>query len=245
MTTAVLVAETAALALLALLVAGLLRGHVEILQQLDAVRRESLRPQLSEAIPAPPDRPEGPAANPLVGLSLTGDAIRLNFESGGRNTLLAFLSSGCLTCGGFWDALQPERRAELPGDARVVIVTRDGSEESPSRLVALAPPDLPLVQSTNAWELYDVPGSPYFVYIEGSSGAVRGEGSAVSWKQVNSLLEDALLDSEIADNGAAALEPRRRRRESIYERQLRADLALAEAGIAPDDPSLYGTRERP
>ncbi len=52
--------------------------------------------------------------------------------------------------------------------------------------------------STQAWEDYGMPGSPYFVLVDGAAGRVAGEGSATSWQQVVRLCGDAS-----ADRGAA------------------------------------------
>ena len=51
--------------------------------------------------------------------------------------------------------------------------------ESPSRLRDLAPADVPVVMSSQAWEDYGVTMSPYFVLV-GADGEVRGEGAASS-----------------------------------------------------------------
>jgi hypothetical protein len=116
----------------------------------------------------------------------------------GTDTLLAFLSTGCLTCRAFWDGLRPEVRRPLPGDPRVVVVVKDPSVESPSKLRDLAPEDLDVVHSSAAWEHFDVSMSPYFCFVDGTTGEVRSEGSAMTWEQVASLLRDALLDEEVA-----------------------------------------------
>jgi len=54
-------------------------------------------------------------------------------------------------------------------------------EESISQLRRLVPTDVPVVLSSAAWDDYRVPGSPYFVFVDGPSGAVTGEGSAAAW----------------------------------------------------------------
>ena len=116
----------------------------------------------------------------------------------GSNTVLAFLSTGCLTCRTFWDGLQPAVRTPLPGEARVVVVVKDPAFESPSKLRELAPPDLQVVQSSRAWEDFGIEMSPYFCFVDGATGEVRSEGAAMTWEQVASLLRDALLDEELA-----------------------------------------------
>jgi hypothetical protein len=91
----------------------------------------------------------------------------------------------------------------LPG-ARLVVVTKDAAFESPSRLRDLAPRHVPVVMSSAAWEHYRVEASPYFIYVDGPSGQVASEGSAVSWEQVRSLLRDAVADQEMFRARAAA-----------------------------------------
>jgi hypothetical protein len=52
-----------------------------------------------------------------------------------------------------------------------------------------------VVMSSRAWQDYEVPGSPYFVHVDGATGTVAGEGSAPSWDRVASLLTGALEDA--------------------------------------------------
>ncbi len=60
-----------------------------------------------------------------------------------------------------------------------MIVTRGPEREQRSKLRSLAPSEVPVVMSSQAWEDYAVPGSPYFVLVE--DGAIRGEGVATTW----------------------------------------------------------------
>jgi len=164
----------------------------------------------------------------VVGRTLTGDAVQVGLGAEAPPTLIAFLSSGCTVCRRFWDDLREGRRpAELPAGMRLPAVTKDASEESPSRLRDLAGTDVPVIMSSAAWRDYGAPGSPYFVYLE--RGDVHGEGSASTWQQIGSLLRDAIADGAYANGGE------RRTRE--------VDRVLASAGIGPGDPSLYPGRE--
>ena len=244
-------AETVVLVLLAVLVAGLLRSHAEILRRLpedgEADTGDDFAPELQ--VVEPPERDEKALAAPdIAGKTLEGDAVQIALRPGAPRTLIAFLSSGCATCHEFWSAFQPEVREPLPGEARLIVVTKDGSHESPSKLRELAPPDVPVVLSSDAWSAYSVPVAPYFVYV-GSNGDVLGEGSASNWAQIVSLFRDALLDSEDADGGAtrrsrqtgtSTAGRRSRARPRRAEERLRdEDALLAAAGIRPGDPSLY------
>jgi hypothetical protein len=101
--------------------------------------------------------------------------------------------------------------------------------ESPSRLDELAPPEVPLVMSSAAWEAYRVPMTPYFVHVDGDTGTIAGEGRAETWPQVLSLLRDAAWDGD----GRGAWSRRG------VARQGRVDAELEVAGILPGHPSLY------
>jgi hypothetical protein len=273
--TVLVVVETMVLVLLTLLVAGLLRSHAEILRRLDA--RESApsltRPARSEAALRPalrtpaPARANAPPGHDIAGVTLRGEPVQIGIRSASRGTLLAFLTSGCATCRGFWDGLQPDVRPLVPGGARLVVVTKDSSYESPSKLRSMAPADLPVVMSSDAWEAYQVPGSPYFVYVDGASGRIHGEGMAGGWAQVLSLLQDAISDAEVEAGVEAEVEPgvdasapvpsSNAHGFSLPEapggstgRASRAERELRTAGIgeghsslyAADDPSSRGTR---
>jgi hypothetical protein len=222
MLTAIVVVETMLLLLLAALMVGLLRSHAEILRRLPrddegrsdpqavsleravderrhagAVRNRSAATgaaSLPAYLPAP--RAEVTPAHDIAGRTLEGDAVVVSPRAG-VDTLVAFLSSGCMTCRTFWDGLRPEVRRPLPGDARIIVVTKDAQMESPSRLRSLAPPDVPVVLSSSAWEAYAIPMSPFFVYVDGETGEVRSEGAASTWDQVASLLADAIADEQM------------------------------------------------
>jgi hypothetical protein len=53
---------------------------------------------------------------------------------------------------------------------------------------------VPLLTSSRAWEDFEVPGSPYFVYVDGT-GRVVGEGSAATWPAVATLMGQAHDDA--------------------------------------------------
>jgi hypothetical protein len=224
--TAIVSVETVLLVLLLVLVAGLLRSNAEILRRLAAgeVGHPDGPPVLApEAAPA---REPGAAAPALAGPTPSGDAVSLDFAApGGVPTLLAFLTSGCGTCAGFWEALGAR---PLPSAVRTVVVTHGTERERPARLRDLAPAGMPVVMSSQAWKDYGVPGSPYFVLID---GAIRGEGVATTWDALSSLVGDAIEDA----------------RESVpthpsadgTARGHRVERTLAAAGIGPEHPSLY------
>lgn len=226
--TVLVACETVLLALLVLLVAGLLRSHAEILRRLGPPTAEGESPE-SDArqdprLPSPARRATTREGNEIVGVSLEREPVKVGFGDEGPPTLLAFLTSGCAVCEGFWHDLRGGRRpSELPPNIRVVAVTKDGSHESPSRLRQLAPTGTPVVMSSAAWADYAVPAAPYFVYLEGAE--IMGEGSANGWAQISSLVRDAVEDLDGARGGEA--------------RTRDVDRVLASAGIGPGHPSLY------
>ena len=222
--------ETVLLALLVLLVAGLLRSHAEILRRLGPP--DESRSGSEPVLPEPPQVITTRAPADIAGTTLEGDAVQVSLGAATPPTLVAFLTSGCAVCGNFWDDMRRGRHAEhLDGDMRLVVVTKDTSHESPSKLERLRPDDVPVVMSSAAWEAHRVPAAPYFVFVEG--GLVQGEGSATTWKQIASLMRDAEHDAKYAANGD--------------ERTDRIDEILEASGIGPGDPSLYpaGEAEEP
>jgi hypothetical protein len=157
--------------------------------------------------PAAGIRPDTEAPE-IAGVTPTGDAIKLSLN--GAPTLLAFLSSGCTSCARFWGTLGEH---PLPHRLQPMIVTRGLDSEQRSKLRSIAPAAVPVVMSSEAWEDYAVPGSPYFVLVE--RGEIRGEGVATTWDALTSLVGDAV------------------------EEQRGIDERLAAVGIGPDHPSLH------
>jgi hypothetical protein len=226
---ALVAVETVLLVLLVVLVAGLLRSHAEIMRRLGPVEDAAgvSADHGPSDVPAPRDR-EAVGAPALAGVTPDGDAVALAFEGPGTApTVLAFLTSGCGTCAGFWETLG-ERR--LPAGVRTVIVTHGPDRERPAKLRSLGPAGIPVVMSSQAWADYEIPGAPYFVMVD---QAIRGEGVATTWRALASLVSDAIEDQRDAERGAGTGE---RRAERIDE-------TFAAAGIGPGHPSLYPDRQ--
>jgi hypothetical protein len=220
--------ETVVLVLLTLLVAGLLRSHAEILRQLHQLGADDREPSTVDARRVLTPSQEGHAdAADLVGAGLHDDVVSLRVRGVEHRTLLAFLSSGCLTCHAFWDAFSGDSPLGVPDDTRVVVVVKDASEESVAAIADLAPPQLPLVMSSDAWRDYEVPGSPYFVLADGTTSRVVGEGTGASWPQVLGLLAQSNADASRLD----------------ARNETRIDHELLAAGVRPGDPSLYHTAD--
>jgi hypothetical protein len=222
---------SALLVLLTVFVIALLRSHADILRRLHAVE-ERLR-----GAPAPaPLEARGGAASDIAGQTLAGDAAQLSLGPGSPATLLAFLSSGCAACVPLWDELRAG--AQAPTGVRLVLVAKSAQEESVARLRELAPAGAQVLLSTQAWAEYSVQGSPHFVLVDGASGRVAGRGAAGSWQQIASMVAQAIADARTdaaqpgsgggASNGTGA-------------RAVRAEQALASAGIGEGHPSLYAS----
>jgi hypothetical protein len=254
--TALIVGLTVAVALLALLVMGLLRGQAEVLRALydlgvdldpttaGSARRSGAQP-VAVAAPGIRPTPTRPASDDIMDLNGTtpsGDAVSLAVGDVRHDTLVAFLTSGCATCRGFWDAFR-NGPPEVPGGARLVTVTRGSEAESPGAIAALAG-SAPVVMSSQVWDHYDVPYAPYFVYISGPGGRVVGEGVAAGWSEVQALVANAVADGTTGDpiprpaSGSRARSRGDRERDDAVDRQLRA------AGIEPGDPRLHPTSLR-
>ncbi|MGH9049994.1 MAG: hypothetical protein ACRDY4_09720 [Acidimicrobiia bacterium] len=231
-------------ALLAVLVAGLLRSHAEIVRALHELGAD-LDPDSARRRPAQaaarPSRSVPRTAADVTGETPEGDAVSIGVTGAPHATLLAFLTSGCTTCAGFWEAFADPDTLTVPGDARLVVVTKSPTNEVVAQVQKLAAPDLTVVMSNAAWEAYDTPVAPYFVYVDGSSGKVVGEGAATTWAHVVSLLTQAIEDAGLeGDTGGRR---GRRRARSGAAREARIDRDLLAAGLRPGDPAFYPSRQ--
>lgn len=234
---------------LVLLVAGLLRSHAAILRRLhelgagvgDAADGTAATPATTAndatgrtpatALPQPPVVTEGRPAADITGNGPRGEAQAVRVVGVRHDTVLAFLSSGCKTCHGFWEEF---RDVQLPGDTRLVVVTKGEDAESPVAIADVAPPGVTVVMSSDAWTQYEVPGSPYVIHVDGPSGRVRGEGTGPNWEQVRNMLVLGADDLDARRSSKAAADAARERE---------ADEVLLAAGIKPGDPSLYANAD--
>ena len=224
-----LIVALIAIAVLTLIVFGLLRTHADILRALDragislddTAATSTVGPvQLSE-----PTRKE--TAIDIVGTVPGGGPVSVSV-GGAHHTLLAFMSSGCKTCANFWSEFKSPV-LELGGEAtRLVIVAQDPAHDSESRLVELSPNGVRTVCSTAAWEAYGVPGSPYFVLVDGPTRKVTGSGTATNWPQVRQLLAQAIGDAK--STGAHS---------DVAHSNNGVTAELTAYGIGPGHPSLY------
>jgi hypothetical protein len=231
---AITITEGFAIIVLGMLVVGLLRSHADILRALHELGAgtpgDERLPRVKAATRAATGTGE-PGHN-LTGETLSGEAIAIGIAGATSDTLLAFLSAGCYTCQPFWAALSGQ--VEIPNNARVIAVVQEG--DNVAKLRTLAGPDLLVVISDAAWTDYQVPGSPHFIYLDGPSGAIVGEGTASSWPQVHDLLAHA--SSARAPQGTTI-------ELSGHDNADRIDLELLHAGIGPGHPSLYPGADDP
>jgi hypothetical protein len=223
------IVEGIVILLLTVLVAGLLRSHAEILRTLDRLGAGEESARDGGVALGPTRRSTGTVpTESITGVTLDGVSRTVALTGSRGYVLAAFLSSGCSTCKPFWTSF--DRDLDLPHpDIRPVIVTKDASEESPSELVSLAPRDIPTVLSSQAWDAFRVPGTPYFQLIDASDGSVLGEGSAANWGRLMEMISRAVGDET----------PVRSLRRTTAERLVDSDEELTRAGIEPGDESLY------
>lgn len=184
---------------------------------------------LAPGTPAPNDATPGRAGRDVAGTSPDGDTLAYRMSGRREDTLLLFLSADCTTCQPFWEAVGDGRAATTTH--RVLVVTRDPSAELVGALRE-RPTSVPVVMSSAAWHDYEVPGSPYFVHVDGASGRVRGEGTGGSWEQLADLVDRGR--SETAVRGRWG-----RRRGGTRRPPRDSDEEVRAAGIEPGDPSLY------
>jgi hypothetical protein len=252
---ALVILEGVVMAMLTFLVVGLLKSHAEILRQFHELGqgRDATEMAPQPLISGRPVGPEGSLAHDLIGESPDGESVAIGVAGAAHHTLVAFLSSGCATCAEFWGALGRPDTLGLPPRTRLVAVTRGPEAESVTAIRDVAPPDLTVVMSTQGWESYAVPGSPYFVLVDGPAGAVIGEGTGTSWAQVQSLMRQALgdrsadrstdgdgsTDGSADGDGDRGGSRRQRQRRSDRGRMETDDVELLAAGIGPGHASLF------
>ena len=243
---ALVVVSTFVVLVLGVLVAGLLRSHADILRSLHELGvgvgdpasavEGSGRPAAPAPAPAPVSM--GPsAASPslgeaptVAGVTPAGDARRR--RHGQQRPLhpagipLLGLRDLRRVLGGAAGA----PGLDLPDGTRVVIVTKGPDREMPARCGARTTGRVPVVMSTEAWVDYEVPGSPFFVLVDGATGRKVGQGVAEHVAQLAELVRRAELDREPGTARGAVPTP-----VSLDgpAREAAADDVLRAAGIHP------------
>lgn len=212
------VALGAAVALLTVLVVALLRTQAESARRIDVLerrlarerRRQEERPGTTPSVPktqgesaimqasthqhagaAATTAPEGDAVD-IRGVTPTGEATTVVLESSPAPTLLAFLSTSCGICTGLWQRLRDEGLGDVAPGVVPVVVTKDGAQEDHDRVRGLADGGaLRVVLSGEAWDDYEVPGSPYLLLVAGDPGSVVAEGAVSQWEDLVSMVARA------------------------------------------------------
>ncbi len=233
--TAIVVIEGVVILLLAVLVAGLLRSHAEILRRLHELGAgdDHTSAHAPAAVPLSPTRrpralQEAPGTA-ITGMSPQGATVSVALQGSRGYTLLAFLSSGCSTCKTFWAEFAKDGHESPRGGVRTVIVTKSAMDESLGDIRRLAPSDPLTIMSSEAWDDFKVPFTPYFALVDSDRGVVVGDGAAAGWQQLVGLVDRALGD-------VAESIPLHR---STTDRLADSEEELRRAGIAPGDPVLY------
>jgi hypothetical protein len=186
---ALVIVSTFVVLLLGILVAGLRSRHELGVGVGDPSAAPAVAAPVTLSTPA--SSPVFGAAPAVAGVTPTGDARAIAVDNSDDLTLLGFLSSGCTGCATFWDALQDPGRLELPDRTRVVIVTKGPDREVPSEVRSRTTGRVPVVMSTDAWLDYQVPGSPFFVLVDGATGNKLGQGVASQVGQLAELVRRA------------------------------------------------------
>lgn len=212
------VALGAAVALLTVLVVALLRAQAESARRIDVLerrlarerRRQEERPGTAPSVPRTQGEsaimqasthqhagatattaPEGDAVD-IRGVTPTGEATTVALESSLAPTLLAFLSTSCGICTGLWQRLRDEGLGDVAPGVVPVVVTKDGAQEDHDRVRGLADGGaLRVVLSGEAWDDYEVPGSPYLLLVAGDPGSVVAEGAVSQWEDLVSMVARA------------------------------------------------------
>lgn len=221
--TAVVIIEAVVIVLLLVLVAGLLNSHAEILRRLERLDGG----EGHDDPPAQALRTTGLGRVPsdeVSGVGPDGSAVSVSLRHGKGETLLAFLSTGCVSCRVFWDELSGRPTMPTP-TTRPVVVTKGPQAESPAKVAEVAAPHLTLIMSDDAWDSFKVPVTPYFMLV-GEDGSVLGEGSATTMERLLELFRQSAADSTPV-------------RMTTRERERFTDHRLGQSGIEPGDRSLY------
>ncbi|MGP0031247.1 MAG: hypothetical protein ACLPVF_12155 [Acidimicrobiales bacterium] len=244
---ALIVILTVLVCLLTILVAGLLRSHADILRALhslgagigDPASNNEAEPVAVALNPPLPGERNSTGVFDLSGTTPSGDAVALAVAETDHLTLIAFLSSGCSSCAGIWDAMVRSKDA-LPPGVRLVVATKGAELESPPVVGAKAAGgSFPVVMSTTAWMQYEVPGAPFFVLVDGRRNRRIGEGIANTFPQVLDLVRRAQMEIPASADQAVTQSRAHALGLDGVERESANDQELIRAGILPGDPSLY------
>jgi len=235
----VMIVVVVVLTIATLFITALSSSYATLAERVDALEQPAVTSPLAlSARPTPVATgvggDMGRAAPDLHGRRLDGEEVDVLVGQSPRNLLLAFLSSGCSSCGRFWAPLVAGEDPRLPSDTMLVVLTKGPDAESLTALEKVAD-GVSIVMSTAAWVDYEIPGTPFFVFIDAGSGTVQGEGTALGWDEVRNLIALGRGDASIVTGvSTTGMKP-----SSDAERESIVDQVLMDAGIFPGDASLY------
>lgn len=102
------------------------------------------------------------------------------------DTVAVLLSPTCLTCRTIWRELHRPRRALLPrGIDLLILVERDADLTA---VAALAPTGPPVLAVDGVLDHLGVPGAPWAIRVDGTTGRTVAEGTGSSWAELRRLL---------------------------------------------------------
>jgi hypothetical protein len=126
----------------------------------------------------------------LVGVDPSGQPVEVSVLGHSGRTLLAFLATDCFGCEPFWQAIGDGATLPASPDVARVVVTKGPEQVPPAEASAKAAglSGVPVVMSDRAWADYRVLSYPSFLVVDGSTGKVVGETTAIGWDDVRSML---------------------------------------------------------
>ena len=223
---ALVVVSTFVVLVLGILVAGLLRSHADILRSLHelgvgvgdpltdagAVNASTTGgDRLGRPATLPPHRGAEPAARPrptVAGVTPTGDARAISVTNSDGLTLSPSSRRAAPPAPASGTRCSNPAGSTYPTATRAVIVTKGPDREVPCEVQARTTGHIPVVMSTEAWVDYQVPGSPFFVLVDGATGTKVGQGVASHVGQLAELVRraehDRGGDGAVRDRGAIA-----------------------------------------
>lgn len=186
-----------AVVLLAIVVVALARTLTATTRRLSLLERQAHREERhdararTQATPSGEPRPDAPAepegdAVDIRGADVEGRPSVVPLERTDAPTLLAFLSTSCGICMGIWERLCAEGLGSATGVVPVV-VTKDPAEEDVERIRQLSAAGPTVVLSSEAWDDYEVPGSPYVMLVSAAPGSVVAEGTPARWEDLERM----------------------------------------------------------
>jgi hypothetical protein len=216
--------------------AGVLRVALACLVAALVIAFLRLRPGKPAAVSARPLSPTEARSYDVEGTTPAGEVVVVTVNGTGHSTLLAFLAVCCGTCAHFWQELGIDHAAEFAAhQTKVVLVTRGPGHVDPEAVKAAAPTQHLTVMSSQAWEQYGVPWTPYFVMVDGRSSTILAEGTAQSLVEVL-----ALITGENGSSPRETIRPPEEFPRSWLHPRIEAESGTDGRGLAAREPFAAG-----